>query len=61
MLAMSSKLSDIRLKNMSDVREYLKLAEGKNGGAKQEGEQIDVFTIDQKKLAVSSPSMRAEG
>lgn len=48
MFAMSSKLSDIRLKNMSAVREYLKLAERKNGGAKQEGGQINVFTIDQK-------------
>lgn len=28
-LAMSSKLSDIRLKNMSAVREYSKLPEGK--------------------------------
>lgn len=45
---MSSKLSDIRL-NMSAVREYLKLAERKNGGTKEEGEQTDVFTMDQKK------------
>lgn len=43
---MSSKLSDIRL-NMSAVTEYLKLAEGKNGGTKEEGTQMDVFTMDQ--------------